>query len=530
MTEPKLSEIFADPIFDCDSTASTYDRVRLVHDQLHLEAPLLHEPDRLRELLEMAAMVDPRVFHVLFLHHCMAMGAATGHGAAPADLAELTSGAAIGAVLMTELGHGNSIADIRTQAVYEPGTDEFVLRSPGAGAAKFPPNVAADGVARLGVVGARLVVEGVDRGVALFLVRLRDASGPRPGVVIKAQEPTSLLSLDYASVRFDDVRLPRSAWLADGAEVSESGEFHDRLEPLARTERSTSFGRFAWGAVSVGLAAVARSAVAIALGHAQRRLASGREIAEQPVILYPNQQRLLFTALAEAVAATALARRAVENCWQPEQPSRSQLRAASLAKVLCVRLAERAVSRCRAATGALGFFSVNRLLDYQGLALAFTSAGSDNQLVSLEAARTLVADNSTETAEDSPLWIREVWLRSRLRSKVAQGGFTAELDLAEQLAQAHATRLLFQVLAEEEIDEDLYRLLKLLELSEHDGWYLSAGVLSAERTRSLPEEIGNTCARLLPRVGDLVAALDVPLELVRSPLGGPDYVAAFAPD
>ncbi|SDM56530.1 acyl-CoA dehydrogenase family protein [Allokutzneria albata] len=532
MTAQGFSEIFADPVFDIGSTVPTYERVKYVHDRLGLDGPLLREPDRLRGLLELAAMVDPRLFHVLFLHHCMTVGAALDHGAGPADLEELTSGSAVGAVLMTELGHGNSIANIRTRAVYEPDSQGFVLHSHGAEAVKFPPNVAAGGLTRLGVVGARLVVGGVDRGVALFLVRLRDAAGPRPGVTIRAQEPTSLLSLDYASVRFDHVRLPRSAWLADGATISATGGWHDPLDPVARTGRSTSFGRFAWGAVSVGLAAVARAGVAIALGHAQRRVASGRVIAEQPVIRYPNQQRLLFTALAEAVGATVLARRTLEPCWRlPEagRPSRSELRTASLTKVMCDRLAERALSRCRAATGALGFLSVNRLIDYQGLALAFTSAGSDNQLVSFEAARTLLDDVAPGAPEKGPLWTREAWLHEQLRSRASGDGFTDELDLAERLAEAHGTRLLFEALAENPVDEDLHRLLELLELSAHDGWYLAAGSLTAEQVRELPDEIGRVCARLLPRVPELVAALDVPLELTRSPLGGPDYVAAFAP-
>ena len=250
---PELVEIFTDPIFDVpddltghDHNDLVYRRLRHVHERLGVKDPLLaHHQDYLRALLELAAMVDPHMFHVMFLHHCMTIGAVLQFGGSDGDLAELSSGTAIGAALMTELGHSNSIPNIRTEASYDPATHEFVLHTPTPAAAKFPPNVGLARLSRLAVVGARLKVANVDRGVFLFAVRLRDEAGPCAGVSIRSQPATTLLPLDYASVRFDRVRVPYESWLRDSATISADPTisadqaFQDPLgDQLARTRRS----------------------------------------------------------------------------------------------------------------------------------------------------------------------------------------------------------------------------------------------------------------------------------------------------
>lgn len=108
-------------------------------------------------------------------------------------------------------------------------------------------------------------------------------------------------------------------------------------------------------------------------------------------------------ALAAAFAATAVARRATDLCWRiipPPDPaddrSVSTQRTAGLIKVTVDRLAERATSQCRRACGALGFLSLSRLVDYQGLALAFNTAGGDNQMILLDAAWSMATGTDYE--------------------------------------------------------------------------------------------------------------------------------------
>ncbi|MFD0355342.1 hypothetical protein ACFVHW_16650 [Streptomyces sp. NPDC127110] len=252
-----LVELLADASFDrfaltgSDPAAWAYASLRHITSALGDGKPLLADHRRLRDLLELTAMADPVLFHVMFLHHCMTIGPALDYGAHAADIAELTSARSVGAALMTELGLGSSSANIRTRATYDAATREFVLDTPDPAAAKYPPNVGLPGLPRLAVVSARVHTAGVDRGTFLFLVPLQDTRAPHPGVRICRRPPTALLPLDYATVSFEGVRVPRHRWLADGADIDSEGVFHDPLaDPAARTGRSLGMSRFACGAVT----------------------------------------------------------------------------------------------------------------------------------------------------------------------------------------------------------------------------------------------------------------------------------------
>src|SRR5262249_7441927 len=141
-----LTALFADPFFTRAESSLSWPYLGLRRLQSRLgEQPLLADHARLRSLLELSAVVDPRLFHAMFLHHCMAVGNALDQGACDEDIAALASGRWIGAALMTEMGHGNSSSGIRTEAVYDSRTREFVLHTPIPEAVKYPPNVGLDG-------------------------------------------------------------------------------------------------------------------------------------------------------------------------------------------------------------------------------------------------------------------------------------------------------------------------------------------------------------------------------------------------
>ncbi|MFD4575263.1 acyl-CoA dehydrogenase [Streptomyces sp. NPDC058417] len=547
-----------------DPAAWAYAGLRRITAALGGEKPLLADHRRLRQLLELAAMTDPVLFHVLFLHHCMTIGPALDHGARPDDVAALASADAVGAALMTELGRGSSSADIRTRATYDPATDGFVLDTPEPGAAKYPPNVGLPGVARLAVVSARLHAGGADRGTFLFLVPLADDHAPLPGVVVRRRPPTALLPLDYATVAFDGVRLPRHRWLADGATLDADGRFHDPLaDPAARTARSLGMSRFACGAVTAGLAATARAATALALRHAVRRRTHDRLAGDVPALAHHHQRRLLFGAAARAQAATALARTVTEDCWSVPDgggrgsgPAPEVMRRCALAKAAAARLAETAVARSRSAAGAVSFFSENRLLGHHGLTLAFRSAGGDNRLILLDAARSMAAGAGyTPPAGDGPdRWTtlfraRERLLHERLtgalRAAEAAGtdGFRAwddASDLAERFAAAHLTRVTAEA-AHSALPApgapnvpDVRRALHLLFCAEETladtGWFHEAGLLTVEESRALPDRLAETVRDLAPHVDTVLDVLGVPDGVTRGPLADGDYVAALSAD
>lgn len=574
-----LVELLADASFDriaptprADGTrppepaARAYEGLRRITSALGDGKPLLTDHHRLRDLLELTAMTDPVLFHVMFLHHCMTIGPALDYGARAADIAELTSARAVGAALMTELGQGSSSADIRTRAVYDPATREFVLDTPDPAAAKYPPNVGLPGIPRLAVVSARLHSGGADRGTFLFLVALQDARAPHPGVRIRQRPPTALLPLDYATVSFEGVRVPLHRWLADGADIDAGGVFRDPLaDPAARTGRSLGMSRFACGAVTAGLAAAARAAVTIALRHSVRRRTHDRLAGAVPALGHLNQRRLLFGAAAQAHAAAVLARAVTEDCWYVPDggghgrgPAPEVLRRGALAKAATARLAEQAVSRSRSAAGAASFFSENRLLEYHGLAMAFQSAGGDNRLILLDAARSMATGTgyAPPVGEAPDHWLRLFRARERLlHEELTRALHTADAagtdafrawddlnDLAERLAAAHLARVTAEAVHTDlpapapgerpsspatgkGVRGTLYLLFCLEETLAHTGWFHEAGLLTNEDTRLLPERVTELCHGLAPYADAVLEVLGVPAATLKGPLAGDDYVA-----
>ncbi|MFF2950331.1 acyl-CoA dehydrogenase [Kitasatospora sp. NPDC057965] len=543
---------------DADRTASPYPALRRLTAELGAGQPMITDQPRLRNLLELTAAADPRLFHVMFLHHCMTLGPALDYGAHPADLDALATGSFVGAALMTELGRGNSSAAIRTEAVLDRAGGEFVLHSPEPGAAKYPPNVGEPGVPRLAVVSARLRVDGTDRGVFLFLVELRDAHATAPGVTIRRHPPTALLPLDYATVRFDRVRIPGHRWLADGAALTPDGGFHDPAGGAGeRTRRSLGMSRFAWGAVTVGLAAAARAAVSIALPHALRRITADRNGGERTALDHRDQQRLLFGAAADAYTATVLARQVTAACWdipagggRGRGPSPEVMSTLALTKAAVDLLADRAVARCRSATGALGFFSENRLVDYQALTAAFHSAGGDNRLIMLDAARSLAAQPAPPAGlahlrdEDGLGALFRTHERTlhedlteRLARAAADGADPADAwddqsALAGALARAHVTRTAAETALPRQADDpvaaDLLRAARLDRVVSDPAGYLMSGLATADQVTSWSVALDGIHDRLRPLAARVVDLMAVPPALLDSPLARPDYIAALS--
>ncbi|MGW6570469.1 acyl-CoA dehydrogenase [Streptomyces sp. NPDC054975] len=555
------------PLQDPRRLLTTYDRLRYISENLKTPGPLLLHREQLFAVLEWSAMYDPSLFYAMFLHHSMTMGAVVEFGHGRTDLSEELDGLAsadwIGALLMTELGHGNSNATVRTEAVYDAASGEFVLNTPEPAAVKFPPSVGVDGVPRLGVVLAQLKVDGVECGEFCFLVPVRDESGPCEGVRIGALEPTAMMPLDCAVVSFDHVRIPFRYWLRDNAELTREGQFSDPLgSPAIRGRRTLSLIRFAWEAAVVALAATARASAAVAVRHAHRRRTNGRFAAGLPVIRYRNQQRTLFGALAGAHVASMVA----HSVATPEAPALSVggVRTTFLMKVVTDRIAEQVATRCRMASGALGFFSKNRFLDYQGFAHSLNAAAADNQMLLLDAAYAMAAGlDYTPPTEEAPapsdrdLLDPQSWsalARARERSlhqelldglqKAKECGLSefdawnSQFDVAERFAAAHAGRLVLDTVRAglDSVSEPdsasalrtLCALYALEEIASHDGWYLAEELLSKDEVRRIPTLLDELCERLEPYALELAEALRVPYDVIGAPIAGADYVADIA--
>ena len=135
----------------------------------------------------------------------------------------------LGCYCQTELGHGSNVKGIETTATFDGEKDEFVLSSPTLSSTKYW--IGAAGIwATHGIVAAKLIIEGEDYGVHMFLTQLRDLTSHRlmRGVEIYELGPKAfqgMMGNDNGAVRFHGVRIARDMMLARSAQVLRDGSY-----------------------------------------------------------------------------------------------------------------------------------------------------------------------------------------------------------------------------------------------------------------------------------------------------------------
>ena len=135
-----VREILFDPIFDYQSNLTlpeagrlAYRRSRLVHGWLERPLEILRNPLRLFALAEWPSLLDISTFSLLMVHYNLCFGTVVDHGSTREDLAdyfeELDSLASFGSYMATELGFGNNVAALRTEAACQ-GRRPLVVAEP----------------------------------------------------------------------------------------------------------------------------------------------------------------------------------------------------------------------------------------------------------------------------------------------------------------------------------------------------------------------------------------------------------------
>ncbi|MFF7454703.1 acyl-CoA dehydrogenase [Kitasatospora sp. NPDC008115] len=540
------------------------------------------DPAALLALAEFTAVVDPSLCIATVIHYALCVGTlaefahdeptALGHRRA------LESGDLAGAFMITEIGSGNSQLAVRTEAVFDSVAREFVLHTPDDGALKFT-NAGISDRPKLGVVCARVVVGGADRGVFPFVLVLSDDAGPRPGVRMSAPAEIPLVPFDYALAGFDRVRLPYTAWLRDTALIDPDGAFHDPLgDPDLRLLRTLIGPENVWAMAAVALAAVGRASAALALGHSARRRTMARIAPESTLLNYRTQRRALFGALATSYVATCLANGAARDwsdrirgrrapgatatapmTWAPWAPAN---RALALAEVVAAGAAEESAAECRLRCGVAGALAVNRFQSYEGLGHVFNDAGGNNLLTLLDTARALVQAPDIRRPPEAPdgaspadprSWLfparsLEYRLVAELSEAVdartprSHGPFdrwNPHLETAREAAQAHADRRALEAAATATaaVTDPRARALLHTLTAVHAlrfqqrvaGRLIGEGLADAGLHRSTADTLNTLCDTLAQHADTLVEAFGYPPGATGAPLGHTgSYASALA--
>ncbi|MFE1957568.1 acyl-CoA dehydrogenase [Streptomyces sp. NPDC059479] len=398
-----------------ERVALAYARLRTLNDSLDSPLALAADPRRLAALYEWLGPVDSCLTTVAGIHYNLFLGSLLDHAspASPADadgrepeqvrdLADFLALRRVGTFLCTELAHGNDAAALETTAVYDHARDGFVLHTPHAGAQKFMPNTSPVGGPKSGVVAARLLVDGADHGVFLFLTPLTDGERALPGVRVCALPALLGSPVDHSLTSFDQVFVARDALLggaqgrlgADGVFTSEQSNRRRRF--------LTSIGRVTTGKLSMSAGALggARVALALAVRYGGHRLISGaRAVDRVPVFAHRSHHGPLVSALA-TVYAMSLLHRATLDAWMAhtEENKGETERTVAVAKGWITWQARAVILECRERCGAQGLLESNGLAELMaGAEGAITAEGDNLAIYAKAAAEMLFSAGSPET-------------------------------------------------------------------------------------------------------------------------------------
>ncbi|RZU24379.1 alkylation response protein AidB-like acyl-CoA dehydrogenase [Kribbella rubisoli] len=191
----------------------------------------------------------------------------------------------VAAFCSSEPGAGSDVSAIRTRAVYDAVSNEWVINGQKAWATN-------GGIADIHVVVATVDPSLGTKGQAAFVVPKSEVRGLEQGTKLRKH---GLRASHTADVFFDNVRIPAANVLGGKEKLDERlARAHEALEATARGEAPTSTGRNASmatfemtrhivGAQAIG---IARAAYEVALDYAKTREQFGRPIIDNQGIAF----------------------------------------------------------------------------------------------------------------------------------------------------------------------------------------------------------------------------------------------------
>ncbi|TRX88833.1 hypothetical protein FHL15_010292 [Xylaria flabelliformis] len=209
-----------------------------------------------------------------------------------------------GEFLLTEMGRGLDARNLETTATLQPD-GSFNLHTPGRSAAKaMPPTSPLAGVGRIGVVFARLIVNGADNGIKPFIVHLSNENGLLPGVTSQLlPKRCGAKALDHAITTFTNVHLGPESLLGSPARAHEQ-----------RADFFRQIHRVPIGTLSLSMCNIPflRTSALIAGTYSSRRhVTGGSDNKGIPIIRFPTQYRPILDAVVQSWAYDAFADAAI---------------------------------------------------------------------------------------------------------------------------------------------------------------------------------------------------------------------------
>ncbi|KAF2895680.1 hypothetical protein ILUMI_10460 [Ignelater luminosus] len=210
----------------------------------------------------------------------------------------------LSALALTEVAHGSDAKNMRTTAVYDKETQEFIINTPDFKAAKcWVGNLGK--TCTVALVFAQLYIGDQCYGLHAFVVPIRNPKTllPYPGIIVgDIGEKIGLNGVDNGFIMFQNYKIPRENLLNKISDVTPEGEYESRISDptkiLGATLENLLAGRVGTMQESANNLACA---VTIAIRYAAVRTQFGPSNNEElPIIEYQLHQWRLFPYVAAA--------------------------------------------------------------------------------------------------------------------------------------------------------------------------------------------------------------------------------------
>ena len=491
----------------------------------------------------------------------------------------------LGCYAQTEMGHGTYVRGLETTATYDPVKQEFVIHSPTLTSTKWWPG-SMGVISTHGIVPARLITRGEDKGVHNFIVQLRSLTNHQAldGITVGDIGPKfGYEEADNGYLRFDHVRIPRENMLMRYSQVLPDGTYvHPKSDKLSygtmvMVRSALVYSSFDWLSRAV--------TIAIRYSVVRRQTQNKPGEPETQLLDYVNQQYTLIPLLASAYAlyfvsqyVSKLYGKVQSQLALENTESLPELHAtASGLKSIATDVALRGIESCRLSCGGHGYSLSSGLpyIFYQ--ASPSVTYEGDNTVLLLQTARYLVKirqnvlDNPNISLPDNLSYLsgsrehaqlasidflsthdQQMLYQSMARScvdralaKVREGermgldSFDSRNGAAMQLtqcAEAHSYYVIVKSFLEslggkkvttmtphnQATLRSLSHIFSLHYMLNESGAFLESGVLRGADLVELRRVLMSLLEQVRPEAVALVDAFDIPDIILRSVLGRKD--------
>lgn len=304
----------------------------------------------------------------------------------------------IGTYAQTELGHGTFLRGLETRADYDTKTQQFVINTPTLSAYKWWPGGLGH-TANHAVVVAQLYTKGEFRGLAPFIVQLRDLDThkPMPGIDIgDIGTKLGMKAVNNGYLGLKNVRVPLNNMLMKNQQVLSDGTY------VAPKNSVLTYGTMMF--VRCALIRDTAQSLAKASTIATRYSAVRRQSPIEPnqpepqIMEHTTQQLKVFPQIAKAIVFKSTG----DGIWNMYNELSGEIELGELdrlpemhalsccLKAICSADAAAGVETSRLSCGGHGFMDCSNFPTIYGMSTAVCTYEGENTVMLLQTARYLV--------------------------------------------------------------------------------------------------------------------------------------------